>query len=77
MNGTVTNLGTAAMYGVDDQSTNGALSSGTGLTTERDVYYGLVQVNDANQTRATTIYAPTSAGTQGYYLMSNGSGAPS
>ena len=33
-------------------------------------------VNGASQTRATGIYAPTSAGTAGHVLISAGSGAP-
>ena len=70
-------LGTAATYAVDDATGNGALGTGTGLTTERSVYYGLVTVNGASQTRATGIYAPTSAGTNNYVLKSNGNGAPS
>lgn len=70
-NGSTSNLqycikgafGDAVTYGVDDATANGALSTGTNLTTERSVYYGLVIVNNASQTRATSIYAPTSAGT--------------
>lgn len=57
---------------IDDATANGALGTGTGLTTERSVYYGLVTVNNASQTRATGIYAPTSAGTAGYILKSSG-----
>ena len=48
---------------IDDATANGALGTGTGLTTERSVYYGLVTVNNASQTRATGIYAPTTGGT--------------
>ena len=65
-------FGNAVTYGVDDATANGALGTGTGLTTERSVYYGLVTVNNASQTRATGIYAPTSAGTAGYILKSSG-----
>ena len=65
-------FGNAATYGVDDATTNGALGTGTGLTTERSVYYGLVTVNNASQTRATGIYAPTSAGTANQILVSAG-----
>ena len=36
------------------------------------IYYGQVLVNNAGQTRATTIYAPTGAGTAGQYLKSSG-----
>lgn len=65
-------LGAACAYGVDDATGNGALSTGTGLTTERSVYYGLVTVNNASQTRATGIYAPISAGTANQILVSAG-----
>lgn len=65
-------FGDAVTYGVDDATANGALGTGTGLTTERSVYYGLVTVNNASQTRATGIYAPTSAGTANQILVSSG-----
>lgn len=57
---------------IDDATSNTALGTGTGLTTERSVYYGLVTVNNASQTRATGIYAPTSAGTANQLLVSAG-----
>ena len=60
-----------------DSTSNEAIGTSTNITTERDVYYGLVTVNGASQTRATGIYAPTAVGTSGYVLRSNGSGAPS
>ena len=66
-------LGAACAYGVDDATANGALSTGTGLTTERSVYYGLCVINNASQTRATSIYAPTGAGTAGHVLAAVGS----
>jgi hypothetical protein len=65
-------FGDAVTYGVDDATANVALGTGTGLTTERSVYYGLVTVNNASQTRATGIYAPTSAGTANQILVSAG-----
>jgi len=65
-------FGDAVTYAVDDATSNGALGTGTGLTTERSVYYGLVTVNNASQTRATGIYAPTSAGTANQILVSSG-----
>jgi len=58
-------FGSACTYAVDDATANGALGTGTGLTTERSVHYGLCVVNNASQTRATGIYAPTGAGTAG------------
>ena len=66
-------FGNAVTYAVDDATANGALGTGTGLTTERSVYYGLVQVNGESQTRATTIYAPTETGTENQVLISTGS----
>lgn len=68
----ITDSGAAAAYAVVDSASPTAISTGTSLTTERDVYYGLVAVNGASQTRATTIYAPTSAGTSGQVLTSTG-----
>jgi hypothetical protein len=49
-------------YNVQDSTSNAALGTNGHLVTERDVYYGLVTVNNASQTRATTIYAPTTGG---------------
>jgi len=72
----ITDSGTAAAKGIVDSTSNAAISTGTNLPTERDVYYGLVAVNGSSQTRATTIYAPTSAGTAYQTLRSSGSGAP-
>ena len=69
-------FGNAVTYGVDDATANGALGNGTSLTTERSVYYGLVTVNGADQTRATGIYAPITGGTLGYLLESKGTAAP-
>lgn len=65
-------IGNASGYSVKDSTANSALGTGTGLTTERAVYYGLVTVNNASQTRATGIYAPTSAGTANQILVSAG-----
>ncbi len=58
-------LGDAADKVVTDRSSATALSnSGTGLVTERAVYYGLPTINNAhNYTSSTTIYAPTAGGT--------------
>lgn len=64
---------------IQDSSSAGTLSSSrTGLCTERDIYYGLPTINGSHSyTSNTNIYAPTSVGTKGYVLVSNGSGAPS
>lgn len=57
---------------------------GTAVTsTKAAIYYNKVSLNGSTQSivtstnTAVTLYAPTTAGTAGYYLMSNGSGAPS
>ena len=71
-------LGAACAKDVSDSSSASAISTGTNLVTERDVYYGLPTINGAhNYNSGTNIYAPTAAGTSGQYLKSNGSGAPS
>ena len=62
---------------ITNNTSNTAISTGTNIPTMNTIYYGLVTVNGSSQTRATGIYAPTSAGTSGQYLQSNGSGAPS
>jgi hypothetical protein len=71
-------LAAACAKGVFDKSSATAVgSSGTNLVTERAVYYALPTINDAhNYTSNTTLFAPTSAGTSGQMLISNGSGAP-
>lgn len=71
-------LGAACAKGVADSSSASAISTGTNLVTERDVYYGLPNINGGHTYNSgTSIYAPTSAGTSGYVLKSSGSGAPS
>ena len=57
-----------------DSSSAGAIGTGTGLVTERDVYYGLPKINNAhNYTSSSAYYAPTSGGTAGYILKAKGS----
>lgn len=64
-------LGAACAKGYTDSSSASAISTGTNLVTERDVYYGLPTINGAhNYTSGTTIYAPTGAGTSGQILKS-------
>ena len=71
-------LAAACAKAVTDSSSASAISTGTSLVTERDVYYGLPTINGAHTyTSSTNIYAPTSVGTSGYVLKSGGSGAPS
>lgn len=71
-------LGAACEKAVTDSSSASAIGTGTSLPTERDIYYGLPTINGSHSyTSSTNIYAPTSAGTSGYWLKSSGSGAPS
>lgn len=71
-------LGTACAKSYTDSSSASAISTGTNLVTERDVYYGLPKINGSHTYNYNTnIYAPTSAGTSGYVLKSTGSGTPS
>jgi hypothetical protein len=80
VNLTLANLGAgdAASKAVTDSTSASAISTGTSLVTERDVYYGLPSINGSHSYNSgNTYYAPTSAGTSGYLLQSNGSGAPS
>jgi hypothetical protein len=50
---------------------------GDNVLTERAIYYGLPTINGAHDyTSDTNIYAPTSGGTSGYFLTSNGSSVP-
>ncbi len=66
-------LGAACAKAVTDSSSASAISTGTNLVTERDVYYGLPTINGAhNYTSSTKIYAPTGAGTAGQILTSSG-----
>ena len=70
-------LGGAAFYGVTDSSSASAIGTGTSLVTERDVYYGLPNINGQHTyTSSSNIYAPTTTGTQGYLLIANSSGLP-
>lgn len=71
-------LAAACAKGVFDKSSATTVgSSGTNLVTERAVYYALPTINGAHTyTSDTTLFAPTTAGTSGQILVSNGSGAP-
>ena len=70
-------LGTAAVKGITDSSSASAISTGTNVTTERDVYYGLPTINGAhNYSSATNYYVATTKGTSGQVLFSNGGNEP-
>ena len=72
-NVSVTGLAAAAYKAVADSTSASAISTGTNLVTERDVYYGLPKINNSNSyTRSTTIYAPTAGGASGYVLVGAG-----
>lgn len=72
-------LGSACEKSYVDASLATSISSDdTGLMTQRAIYYGLPNINDSHSyTSDTTIYTPTSVGSSGYILKSEGSGAPS
>lgn len=66
-------IGAAAAKGVTDSSSASAISTGSNLVTERDIYYGLPTINNSHAyTSSTTIYAPTAGGTAGYTLVAAG-----
>jgi hypothetical protein len=50
---------------ITNNTSNTAVTASTNIPTMNTLYYGLVTVNGASQTRATGIYAPTGAGTSG------------
>lgn len=72
-------LAPACAKAITDAPSSFAISdSDLNLITARAVYYGLPTINGTHSyTSATSIYAPTTYGTNGYILKSNGSGAPS
>ena len=49
-----------------------AASSSTNLITQNTLYYATASINNARQTSAVNIYAPTSAGTANQILVSSG-----
>ena len=57
---------------ITNNTSNTAIANNTNFPTMNTIYYGLVTVNNASQTRATGIYAPTSAGTTDHVLISRG-----
>lgn len=70
-------LAAACAKAVTDSASASAISTGTSLPTERDIYYGLPTINGThNYTSNTTLFAPIEAGTSGYVLKSQGTGAP-
>ena len=71
------NLGEACTKSVTDSTSSSAIGRGTNLVTERDVYYGLPFINGSHTYSSSTyIYAPTTAGSSGQVLVSNGTNTP-
>ena len=72
----VSGLGAAATKAVTDSTSAAAIGTGSNLVTERDVYYGLPKINNGHSyTSNTNIFAPTTGGSSGQVLRSNGSTA--
>ena len=70
-------LGAAAFKAIKDNTTGTAIGTGTGLVTERAVYYGTPFINGTHAyTSSTNIYAPVNVGTKDQVLVSSGTGAP-
>ena len=70
-------FGTAATKNYTDSTSASAISTGTNLVTERDIYYGLPQFNSLhNYNSNSNFFVPTTAGSANNVLTSNGSGAP-
>jgi hypothetical protein len=76
---TTTTSGQITTRDIVDSTIPLALSVGTGLVTERDVYYAQSWVNNQRQSSdiSRDIWAPTTGGTSGQILKSNGTSAPS
>ena len=63
---------------ITNNTSNTAASASTNIPTMNTLFYTLAQINNANQTHATSVYAPTSAGTANSILYSGGTNtAPS
>lgn len=71
MSGTST---TAALTtrAVTNNTSNTAATANTNIPTMNTLFYTLAQINNANQTHATNVYAPTTAGTVNQILVSAG-----
>lgn len=66
-------LAAACAKAVTDSTSASAISTGTSLPTERDIYYGLPTINNSHSyTSSTTIYAPSAGGSSGQYLKAVG-----
>lgn len=72
MSGSSTTAALTTRAITNNTSNTAITNSNTNIPTMNTIYYGLVGVNNASQSRATTIYAPTGAGTAGQYLKSSG-----
>ena len=66
-----------AVTDVTNSTARTIVNNGQNLMTERAIYYGLPTINGVhNYNSGTNYYIPTTAGTNGYVLKSQGSGAP-
>lgn len=73
----ITDVGAAAAKAIDDTTTATVIGTSANLVTARKIYYGTPKINNSKAyTSNTSIYAPTSGGTAGQMLISNGSTAP-
>ena len=72
---TTNNVKSFVARAYSDSSSSSALSnSSTNFVTERDVYYGLPTINNIhNYDSSSTLFAPTTAGTQYQLLVASGS----
>ena len=57
---------------ITNTTANAAITASTNIPTMNTIYYGLAKINNADQTHATIVYAPTSAGTANQILVSSG-----
>ena len=72
MSGSTTTAALTTRAVTNNTSNTAITNNNTNIPTMNTIYYGLVTVNNASQTRATGIYAPTSAGTANQVLVSAG-----
>ena len=72
MSGSTTTAALTTRSITNNTSNTAITNSNTNIPTMNTIYYGLATINNASQSRATGIYAPTSAGTANQLLVSAG-----
>lgn len=72
MSGSTTTAALTTRAITNNTSNTAITNSNTNIPTMNTIYYGLATINNASQSRATGIYAPTSAGTANQLLVSAG-----